>query len=1149
MPQPGYQTTLIYGSVVAGHVPPASTLTTNLSGVELAINAADGRLFYKDTSGNVQLLADRSLLGANGIANITGGSINGTTIGAIVPSTGNFTTLNTGTLSVPSLVGMVKSSGNTGFSVGVPGVDYVSGAMVGTPNGVASLDSSGKVPLSQLPSGSGGLNYLGTWNAATNTPTLVSGVGTNGFFYKVSVAGSTNLDGNSTWVIGDQVIFNGTVWERVAESTAPVQSVNGMTGAVVITRTGLSAAGSGANSDITSLSGLTTALSVSQGGTGRTTLSGLVKANGTAAFSAAVAGVDFAAPTTGTNSQLLANNGAGGFANVTLGAGLTYSGGILSSTGGGGGGSGTVTSVNVSGGSTGLTFAGGPITTSGTVIMAGTLAVGSGGTGRSTLSGILKGNGTAAIVSAVAGTDYAVPTNGTTAQLLANNGTGGFTNVTIGSGLSYVGGVLTSTGGGGGGSGTVTSVDVTGGTTGLTFSGGPVTSSGSITMAGRLNVANGGTGAATITGLVRGNGTAAFSAAVANVDYALPPGGTAAQLLANNGAGGFANVTLGSGLSYSGGVLTATASGTGTVTSVNASGGTTGLTFTGGPITSSGTVTLSGTLAVANGGTGVTTITGLMKGNGTAAVSAAVANVDYALPPTGTSTQLLGNTGTGGFANITVGSGLTLTGGILSSSVTATIPDGSITDVKIASNAAIQGTKIAYTPSWAGAITRSMSARLGDFLSVKDFGAVGDGSTNDSVAVAACIAAAKAQNKSIFWPDGSYSIPSLGIQSGRIYMWGLGNATIKGTFYWKQDTFPTSAGTLVSTTPTDPYFEAIGLNFQSTTNDYGAKLQTLAQNNYVSTVNVQNCDFYGYAGLWLQHMIGFKISTCEFNNVARGLYLEGCADGVVSSCFWKNHAGVATTITYASNHGAGGAIDRQGGANVRFIQCSWVFCVYGIYAQMHSNLVLESCSVRTCDRPVSLEGCDGARIVASFLGASDAPSALFSSVSGYIPPGTKGTALYVVPGGYTLGDRFSGVVATSTEFSNVTSGTQSSQPLVYVNGFISSTYPRSLQEVKFTDCKFIHTSAHSATTILMILNGTVARVISNQFVSPNLSTTMTRAFVADALNYSCYTNDFTYCTQSNLQIGSDYERTLTMTFAQSGDPASVARPGDIWCQI
>jgi hypothetical protein len=60
-------------------------------------------------------------------------------------------------------------------------------------------------------------------------------------------------------------------------------------------RTALSAAASGANSDITSLTGLTTALSVAQGGTGATTLTGLVKGSGTSAFTAATAGTDYAA--------------------------------------------------------------------------------------------------------------------------------------------------------------------------------------------------------------------------------------------------------------------------------------------------------------------------------------------------------------------------------------------------------------------------------------------------------------------------------------------------------------------------------------------------------------------------------------------------------------------------------------------------------------------------------------------------------------------------------------------------------------------------------------------------------------------------------------------------------------------------------------
>ena len=87
------------------------------------------------------------------------------------------------------------------------------------------------------------------------------------------------------------------------------------------------------------------------------------------------------------------------------------------------------------------------------------------------------------------------------------------------------------------GVGSVTSVDVSGGTTGLTTSGGPVTTVGTITLGGTLNVASGGTGATTLTGYVIGNGASAMTASptipVADLSGTIPVanGGTGAVTL------------------------------------------------------------------------------------------------------------------------------------------------------------------------------------------------------------------------------------------------------------------------------------------------------------------------------------------------------------------------------------------------------------------------------------------------------------------------------------------------------------------------------------------------------------------------------------------------------------------------------------------
>lgn len=94
---------------------------------------------------------------------------------------------------------------------------------IGQPNGLATLDNTGRLPYSQLPLSA--VEYKGAWNANTNTPTLASGTGTFGDEYIVSVQGTQNIgEGNITYKVGDRVIYNGSIWQHIPASA--VRTVN-----------------------------------------------------------------------------------------------------------------------------------------------------------------------------------------------------------------------------------------------------------------------------------------------------------------------------------------------------------------------------------------------------------------------------------------------------------------------------------------------------------------------------------------------------------------------------------------------------------------------------------------------------------------------------------------------------------------------------------------------------------------------------------------------------------------------------------------------------------------------------------------------------------------------------------------------------------
>jgi hypothetical protein len=167
------------------------------------------------------------------------------TLGGVI--VGSNISVSAGTISISAIPWSIVTSTPTtiaGYGITLTstnvttalGYTPVNSTLVGAVSGIATLDSSGKLTSSQIPSSLvGALNYQGTWNASTNTPTLASGTGTKGYYYKVNTAGTTTIDTISQWFVGDLIIFDGTVWDRVVGEATNVYSFNTRSGAVTLT--------------------------------------------------------------------------------------------------------------------------------------------------------------------------------------------------------------------------------------------------------------------------------------------------------------------------------------------------------------------------------------------------------------------------------------------------------------------------------------------------------------------------------------------------------------------------------------------------------------------------------------------------------------------------------------------------------------------------------------------------------------------------------------------------------------------------------------------------------------------------------------------------------------------------------------------------
>jgi Pectate lyase superfamily protein len=384
------------------------------------------------------------------------------------------------------------------------------------------------------------------------------------------------------------------------------------------------------------------------------------------------------------------------------------------------GGSGTVTEVDTG---TGLT--GGPITSTGTVSIANT-GVTANTYGDSThvpriainAQGQITSASSTAIsfptapVTSVSGSGSGISVSPTTGSVVVSNT--GVTSIVAGSNIT-----VSPSGGTGavtinstaGGTGTVTSV-----ATGTGLTGGPITTSGTISLAS----AYAGNGIGTVNGIAKGNGSGTITAATAGTDYVIPSGsitGTAGNITATSNS----TLTTLSALSLPGSQVSGNISG-------NAAN-------------------VTGTVAVGHGGTGITgtpTNGQIPIGNG--------------------SGYTLGTISGSGTVSVTNGTGtISINGSGISNPMTSVgdlIVGGSLgTPTRLAGNNV--GTLYRLTQSGTGSASTAPIWRQDNIFNVKDYGAAGDGSTNDTTPIQNAITAAIAVNGCVYFPAGTYAYGSI----------------------------------------------------------------------------------------------------------------------------------------------------------------------------------------------------------------------------------------------------------------------------------------------------------------------------------------------------------------------------------------------------
>ncbi len=257
---------------------------------------------------------------------------------------------------------------------------------------------------------------------------------------------------------------------------------------------------------------------------------------------------------------------------------------------------------------------------------------------------------------------------------------------------------------------------------------------------------------------------------------------------------------------------------------------------------------------------------------------------------------------TGGVSQINTANGIS--GGPITSTGTIGIATGGIVDSMVSDVAGIDAIKSQYTAAYAAAVSRTVKAKLNDTLSLKDFGAVGNGVADDKQALLAAFNALNAQGGgTLYIPPGTYRIvssaPSL-ILTGNTFIYGAGSEVSilkydESASSTRRDFIIMGTGSAASANISLVDFGIIGSWGDS--GDYTQKSQMLSLNTtgniYLSGMHLSKSTYFSAAignafgtpsPCNSVIAIGNRVDNCPGD----GISIRGCKQAIVIGNFFQN---------------------------------------------------------------------------------------------------------------------------------------------------------------------------------------------------------------------------------------------------------------------